>query len=90
MGHMGKRKQKPEPQREEDMPATSEPKKKQKPQPNRKGLSIHVYLDADVRAALDNYMGSSDLQPNATRIINLALKRYLQSVGFWPPPAPSS
>lgn len=56
--------------------------------PVRKGLSLHVYLPPDLRRALQRYVDSTEPKSDATAVTALALRRFLESVGFWPPPPP--
>jgi hypothetical protein len=58
--------------------------------PKRTGLPLHVYLPPAVRKALDDYLASADPRPSQTAVVALALRRYLEGVGFWPPPGDES
>jgi hypothetical protein len=56
-------------------------------QPRRRGDSLHVWIDPAIRQALTAYVEQTEPETSATAVVELALRRYLQSVGFWPPPS---
>jgi hypothetical protein len=49
--------------------------------------SLHVWIDPTIRQTLTAYVEQTKVEKNATAVVELALRRYLQSVGFWPPPS---
>jgi hypothetical protein len=52
--------------------------------PNRTGKAFHLYLQGELRDALDDYVDQTEPAPTRTAVVELALRRYLASVGFWP------
>jgi hypothetical protein len=53
-------------------------------QPRRRGDSLHVWIDPAIRQSLTEYVEQTEPETNATAVVELALRRYLESVGFWP------
>lgn len=56
---------------------------------NRTGSPVSVYVDEDIRAAVDAYVDDHNTknEHHATlrSTIEAALKMYLKAKGFWPP-----
>lgn len=74
---MAKRKPKGDPA---DMtPATEASTRK----PNRTGLSLHVYLRPQLRRVIEQAADRN--RRSLTEEVSIALERYLQSEGLWPP-----
>ncbi len=79
---MGKKKNTPLPA---ETPAPASGRKK----PNRSSVSLHVYINPALRVALDAAVeGSPRPRASITEHVEVALERYLEGIGFWPPPAP--
>jgi len=67
------------------------PKKKGRPpkhesdEPGRSGQAVHVYIDPVLMAAFEAYRSSMKFKPRKTEILEMALRAFLTSEGFWPP-----
>lgn len=67
------------------------PQKKptKKEPPNRSGTPVTVYIDSDVRAAMDTYISehneTAEHKASIRSTVEAALKRYLKESGHWPP-----
>lgn len=57
-----------------------------KPKADRTGLQVGGYIDPDIRHALDRYLTETEPAPSITNVLEVALRRFLSSVGYWPPP----
>lgn len=59
---------------------------KKPPESKRSGKQVSVYVDPEIREALDAYVDQAEPTTTLTAVVELALRRYLKSVGYWPPP----
>lgn len=77
---MGKRKK-----TGDDMPpeAPTAPPSKRK----RTGRNLNVWIDPAIMDAFDRYVAETEPNPTNTSTVETALKRFLGSVGYWPPQA---
>lgn len=55
--------------------------------PNRTGVSLHVYIDPTLRAALDVLLERD--RRSLTTEVSVALEMLLKNKGLWPPPQQS-
>lgn len=44
-------------------------------------------MPAAMHAALLRFVADQEIEPDKSAVLRLALQRYLESVGYWPPPA---
>jgi hypothetical protein len=51
-------------------------------------VSLFVYIDPELRKVLDAVVEASEPHTSLTAVVETALRRFLESVGFWPPPPP--
>jgi hypothetical protein len=68
------------------MLSMSEPKKRPKKprKPSRTGVPLHVWIDQDLAAALQDYLDSTDPKVSKTAAVESALRELLRGKGFWP------
>jgi hypothetical protein len=53
--------------------------------PVRVGRHINIWIDAKIGAAVDAYIATVEPATSLTAVVELALRRYLESQGQWPP-----
>lgn len=58
-----------------------------KPRPIRKGEPLHVWISPAISQAIDAYLEGTAPRVSKTAAVEEALRRFLQSVGHWPPPS---
>lgn len=66
--------------------ATDEKKDDGPKKPNRKGVPLHIWLDAQLRAAIDA-LAETNRRPLTTEV-SIALENHLKAAGLWPPRKP--
>ena len=79
------------------MPVMSPPEKKPKGKPTerpkrkpqRTGKSLNVWIQGELRDALDTYVENTKPRTTQTAVVELALEEFLTKAGLWPPPAGS-
>lgn len=66
--------------------ATRKPTNKNTPRRGpRTGKALNLWVDARIRDALDQYIADMEPAPTLKNVVELAIRRYLQSVNRWPP-----
>lgn len=63
------------------------PSTEPKQQPQRSGKAVHLWLDEQLVAILDDFVRTNDLSPTKTAVIEAALREYFRAKGYWPPKA---
>lgn len=54
--------------------------------PKRTGEPVFAYIDAELRAALDDFLAASRPAPSITGVLSAAIEDFLKGKGFWPRP----
>ncbi len=71
------------------MPGTTEKPRHSKAEPkrvpHRTGVGKMFYLDPELAAAFDAFIAAQKIPPSQTAVFDVALKKFLESEGFWPP-----
>jgi hypothetical protein len=55
-----------------------------RPVVRRAGISLHLYIDAELDAALADFLASVTPRSNKTAVAEAALKDWLAARGCWP------
>jgi hypothetical protein len=55
-----------------------------RPAPKRAGISLHLYIDAELDAALADFLAGATPRTNKTAVAEAALKAWLAERGYWP------
>jgi hypothetical protein len=71
---------------ERKKPSKTKPAGKKRKPPNRSGEPINVWVDPELRAALNAYVEEIEPRTTLTGAVELALKRMLTQAGYWPRP----
>ena len=66
-----------------EAPAPPKPPRKKRVRPGK--TNINVWISAPIAAAMERYIEETEPTPTATSAFELALKRFLTEVGYWPP-----
>lgn len=62
--------------------ASRKPKKTDR----HKTPKLQFHIPPDLKAALDRYIDATRPEPTVTAVLRLAVERFLEGEGHWPPP----
>jgi len=60
-------------------------KRKDRAQGRSPAHTIYVRIEPGLGAALERYLNETEPRPSLTAVVELALRRYLSAVQYWPP-----